>query len=357
MILLPRVSPGEFRARWTAFDSAAEYLELSASDRNIAWREHTGDDDFYEWPVPIEHFVCDPFYVGPAVTVRPKIRQFMADFCDPDGIYELFVFIGGIGSGKSFSASLLMLYSLYQLSCMRDPHKYLSTFPSVQISGDAEIACINASGAGARQAAKVVYGEVFEKVENSVYFKRHFEPYPLKTSELEFPGRIRFSPGTGEARSVLGFNVFAFVVDEAAFGKENQETDKDSVRELFIALNQRRRSRFAKMGWGGLFTSPQSEHAFVEQLAGQGEVAGADVLVRRIATWDAKDELQPGTTMFLLDRDPDSVRILEEELTYIAPGVALRKNGDLVRFGHPVPPEHEARRIAAQYTAGRQAAA
>lgn len=355
MILLPRVSPAEYRARWDAFDSAADYLELSPSDRNIAWREHTGDDDFHEWPVPVSHFVSDPFYVGPSVDVRPKIREFMADFCDPDGLYELFVFIGGIGAGKSFSASLLMLYSLYQLSCMRDPHRYLSSFPSVQLSADAPIACINASGAGARQAAKVVYGEVFTKVEASSYFRAHFEPYPLKTSELDFPHNIRFSPGTGDAKSVIGFNVFSFVVDEAAFGRENAELDKDSVRDLFIALNQRRRSRFAKMGWGGLFTSPQSEHAFVEQLAGQGEVAGADVLVRRITTWDAKDELQPGTTIFLLDCDPDSVRIIETELTYVAPGVAMRSNGEVVRYGASSVSEHEARRVVADYVATKAA--
>ena len=357
MLLLPRIAPPDYKARWQAFADASEYLELTPADRNLAWREWTHDEHFHEWPVPVEHFVRDPFYVGTNVVVRPKVREFMADFADPDNLFELFCFIAGIGAGKSFSASLLLMYSLYSLSCMRRPQRYLSSFPGVQLSGDAEIVVLNASGAGARQAAKVVYGEVFEKVERSPYFRRFFEPYPNKITELEFPHRIRFSPGTGQARSVLGFNVYCFVIDEAAFGTENVERDTDSVRDLFLALNQRRRSRFGRLGWGGLFTSPQAEHAFVEVLAGEGAVAGSDVLVRRITTWDAKDELQPGTPVFLLDRNPDSTRVMETELIYVGAGVAQRKNGELVRFGKEPPSERQAQQIAAdfEHTHGRAA--
>lgn len=351
MILLPRVSPEDFYARFQAFDDAAKYLEMSPADRWLAWCEYTQDANFSEWPVPIEHFVSDPFYIGTEAAVRPKIKEFMQDFCSPHNVFEVFIFVGGLGSGKSYSASILLMYSLYQLSCLRRPLRYLSTFPGVQMDPSSEIACINASGAGARQSAKVVYAEASTKIQASPFFRRpENAPYEGKFSELEFPNRVRFSPGSGQARSVLGFNVFAFVVDEAAFGTENMETDTDSVRDLFLALNQRRRSRFGHMGWGGLFTSPQSEGAFVETLAGDGGVAGSDVLVRRITTWEAKDELQPGTPVFLLDRNPDAVRLVRHDLIYVAPGVAITKEGgDLVRFGAPLPSELDARRAVAEW--------
>jgi hypothetical protein len=103
-VLLLRISPADYKGRWRAFTEAAEFLELSAPDRNIAWREHTGDEHFHEWPVPIEWWVQDPFYAGTNIVVRPRIGEFMADFNDPDALHELFVFIGGIGAGKSFFA-------------------------------------------------------------------------------------------------------------------------------------------------------------------------------------------------------------------------------------------------------------
>lgn len=347
MQLLVDVTPAQYRARFQAFDEAARYLQLSPPDRNLMWREHTGDENFREWPVPIEHFVSDPFYTGTELRVRPKIREFMTDFCAPEDLYELFCFVAGIGSGKSFSASVLIAYTLYQLNCMRKPQRYLSRFPGTDLSGDAEIVVLNASAAGARQSIKVVYGEVYEKVVNSPWFARHAQPYPDKRSELEWPNRIRFSPGTGNARSALGFNVFAFVIDEAAFGIENVWTDTNQVRDLFDALNQRRRSRFGRLGWGGLFTSPQSEHAYVELIAGEGKNAGSEVLVRRISTWEAKNELVPGAPIFLVEVDPNAgPKIVDEGLIFVAHGLAQRPNGELVRFGPIAPDQRVAEEVA-----------
>lgn len=337
------VTPAEFRARFEVFDEAARFLQLSPPDRCLMWREHTADEHFVEWPVPIEHFVDDPFYTGADLSVRPKIREFMSDFFDPDALYELFTFVAGIGSGKSFSASVMIAYTLYQLNCLRKPQRYLSRFPGTDLSGDAEIVVLNASAAGARQSIKVVYGEVYEKVTKSPWFQRYSPPFADKRSELEWPNRIRFSPGTGNARSALGFNVFAFVIDEAAFGIENVWTDTNQVRDLFDALNQRRRSRFGNLGWGGLFTSPQSEHAYVELLAGEGAFSGSEVMVRRISTWEAKNQLVPGAGVFLLENDSNlGPRIVEEQLIYVADGLAQRKNGELVRFGPRAPDQRVA---------------
>lgn len=215
---------------------------------------------------------------------------------------------GMVPTHNSFSASIALVYTLYQLSCIRDPARYLSGFEGCSLSGDAEIVLMNASGAGASQASKIVYGEIYQKVQASPYFKRHFEPYQGKGSELEFPHRIRLTPGTSQWRSALGFNMFAFAVDEAAFGIESERADY--VRELFQAFNQRRRSRFGRLGWGGLFTSPGSEHSFVELIAGEGEDWDTSILVVRTSTWEAKDELKRGARVFLLDRHPDAVRLV-----------------------------------------------
>jgi hypothetical protein len=315
-----------------AFSEFANFVDLTPSDRHLAWAELTEDEDWHSWPVPIESFITDPYYIGTDIVVRDPIRDFLSDFWNPDAAYQLFVFIGGIGAGKSFSASLSMTYTLYQLSCMKKPQAYLSTFPGCQLSNDAEIVLMNASAAGADQSRKIVYGEVFEKVQKSPYFRAHFEPYPRKSSELDFPGRIRLSPGTSNWTKALGWNLFGFAIDEAAFGKETERADY--VKELFLALNQRRKSRFGPLGFGGMFTSPGSESGFIELIADDAEDWDSSIMVRRITTWDAKGELIPGESrIFLLDRDPDRIRIIDEDLLYVAPGVCQAKNGDLVRYG------------------------
>lgn len=335
MHLLRSVTPEEYWAKWRAFDDMATFIDLKPVDRNIAWREYTRDDDFTEWPIPISQFCSDPFYVGQEVVVRPIIAEFLADFWEPAGGYQIFVFVGGIGAGKSFSAALSLAYGIYQLSCLKRPAKYLSGFPGVQLSNDAEIVFMNASAAGAAQAGKIVYGETRERILKSPYFKTHFEPYSGRGSELDFPHRIRLSPGSSQWRTALGWNVYGFVVDEAAFGIESDRADY--VKELFSALDMRRRSRFGQYGFGGLFTSPGSEYAFYEVMAGEG-ISASSVMTRRTTTWDAKDELRPGAPIFLMDRHPDVVRIVETDLIYVEPGVAQRKDGTIVRYENVAEP-------------------
>lgn len=329
MHLVRHVSHQEYWDKWLQFKQGADYLGLTPADRHLLWRELTDDEHFHEWPVPMDHFVLDPYYVGTEVVVRKTIKQFLSDFWDPSMGYETFVFIAGLGAGKSFSAALSLLYAIYQLACLKKPARYLSGFEGAgQLSGDAEIVLMNASAAGLRQAQKIVYEEVAQKVEASPFFNLYFEPYP-RSSELEFPNRIRFSPGTSHWQSALGWNLYGFVVDEAAFGVESDRADY--VRELFLALNQRRRSRFGRAGFGGLFTSPGSEYGFVELVAGDHDW-DESILVRRTTTWEAKDELFEGQKVFLLDRDPDGVRILEEDLIYVRPGVCMTSDGQIVRF-------------------------
>lgn len=222
-------------------------------------------------------------------------------------------------SGKSFLASLSLAYGLYLVSTMRTPMRWMSRFPGVSLSADSEIVFMTASAAGADQSAKIVYGEAYTRITESPYFLERFHFNERKHSELVFPGRVRLSPGSSNWRSALGWNVFMFAIDEAALG---QVTDRaDYVAEMFNALNQRRRSRFGNLGAGLLLTSPGTDSAYVESLARQGDSWDHTMMVRRTTTWNAKDELVPGCRVFLLDRDPDRVRVLTKEpLIYISPG-------------------------------------
>jgi hypothetical protein len=339
------VSAAEYRTVVEEVNQIASFAGLAPYDRHELWRERTlayspaSREHFLEWPVPIEDFVSDPYYVGADVLVRPKIKEFLSDFWAPENAYEVFAFVGGLGSGKSFSASLSLAYAVYQLSVLRRPLKYLNRFPGISLTADSEIVLMSASAAGARQASKVVYGEVFQRIETSTYFNQHFQPYQGKGSELEFPNRIRLAPGTSQWQSALGWNLWGFIVDEAALGLDTERADY--VKELFSNLNKRRLSRFKSLGFGGLFTSPGSEHSYVETIAGEGSSWDATTMVRRISTWEASDELVPGAKVFLLERQ-EPIRVIEGYTELIFRGweegdggrfgVAQRQNGEVVRW-------------------------
>ena len=63
---------------------------------------------------------------------------------------------------------------------------------------------------------------------------------------------------------------------------------------LFLGFNQRRRSRWSKMGGGGLYTSPGAEQSFIETLASQGDDWDESIMVFRTTTWEAKGRVGAG---------------------------------------------------------------
>lgn len=134
-------------------------------------------------------------------------------------------------------------------------------------------------------------------------------------------------------------NMFFFVIDEAAFGVDSSASGgRDYVEGLFNGFNNRRRSRWQQLGGGMVCTSPGGEYSFVETLADQGGDWDATTMVRRITTWDALEQVKPGAHGFLFDRHPDSLRIVEEGVTFqgiSADGryaFAMRANGETVSW-------------------------
>lgn len=324
------IDPQEYKSLWSETMLAAKAADLGPVERAMLWRETSRADEWHEMPVPVDYFLSDPYYFGAGLNLRDAIGDVLEEFWKIDSRYELWVFIAGIGTGKSFSGALSIAYALYLLSCVKRPARYFSRFPGVSLSEDSEIVVLNASAAGAEQASKVVFGDVVERIVNSPYFADHYSPNDRVRSELLFPNRIRFSPGTSRWQSALGWNVFGFIVDEAAFGVESRRADY--VGELFKALNQRRRSRFGSLGFGALLTSPSHDQAFVESLARQGTTWDDTMLVTRMSTWDAKGEIKPGEKVFLFDRHPNRMRIIKTDLTYQEPGIVIDSDGKEIRY-------------------------
>lgn len=343
-----------YAAKYGHFKEYADALQLAPADRHYAWKRATEDEHFREWPVPILEFLGNPYYVGTDTSTRRMIAGCLDDFFKarwPHEDYEVLLMIAGLGTGKSFGGALATLYVCYCLGCLRHPQTWLKALdPDCDLSGDSEIVLMNASAAGERQAAKIVFADIFNKVMASPFFQHDYPPFK-KTNELEWSNRVRLSPGTSQWKSALGWNLFFFVVDEAAFGLETERADY--VKELFQAFNQRRRSRFGRQGGGCLLTSPGSEYAYVEVVAGEATDWDYTTMLWRACTWEAKEQLHPGQHIFLVDRHPDAARVVENDLVLedlgaeTGVGRARRPDGSLVCWKVSDPAAELEERVAA----------
>ncbi len=70
--------------------------------------------------VSIEQFVSDPDYLGLDDKVWPVVMDELKEI--NSGQYDLVLLVGSIGSGKTYAATLSLLYELYRLILMPDRH-------------------------------------------------------------------------------------------------------------------------------------------------------------------------------------------------------------------------------------------
>lgn len=198
-------------------------------------------------PVDIETFVQDDYYLGESCkTLYPKYLQDLKEIIA--GGYQEAIFTGSIGSGKSFSASILICYVLYQLSCLRDVHATLKLGKGSDIS----IAGISVNE---QLAIRVVYENIAVKIAQSPYFKEEFKFEETK-KELRFPNNIQVVALSTTDTAALGLNILALFMDEGNFYEAIQRGraaqmkygDRDKARVLYDQMTRRMKSRFLGKG-------------------------------------------------------------------------------------------------------------
>ena len=158
----------------------------------------TGAIKWLHPPVGIRQFIEDPNFLGNAGEVYPAIMEVLEELAS--GKYVEAVLTGAIGTGKTSIALWVTAHSLYQLSCMRDPHG------EFDLARSSEITIIFQSIT--RELAKGVdYQRFRAMIERSPYFQRHFPFDKNIESELRFPNRIIVKPVSGSETAAIGQNV------------------------------------------------------------------------------------------------------------------------------------------------------
>lgn len=220
--------------------------------------------------------------------------------------------VGDIALGKK----------LCDLSCLRDPSRYYGLLPDEKIAFGIYATTL-------AQAADAGYFKLRGYIDNSPYFREHFQ------RDLGRDSRIDFEPNTGRKIQVvqgsrsghaLGIDLFAFLMDEANFMEEKQDkvTGKTvgQAYELYNATYTRLQSRFGRAGgmlpgMMILISSRNSQTSFLEEHL-KSTMAGdfaANTFVSDYPLWACKPKHKytfPGFFVEIGDRTSKS-RILKAD--------------------------------------------
>lgn len=111
------------------------------------------------------------------------------------------VFGGATGIGKTYMASIVMLFMVYRLSCYHNPQLEFFLAPGTSIVFSVQSASLNL-------AKKVAFDAVGGLCKQSNYFMQHFMYDKNVRTELRFPKGIYIFPLSGADTAALGLNLF-----------------------------------------------------------------------------------------------------------------------------------------------------
>lgn len=232
-----------------------QYLEQQA-DRFELQRQSR---KFHRPMVDVRTFVNSPFFmVGRQEWIDEsgvKHEQhriwptILADLTELNsGKYTEAVLTGAIGAGKTTLALWTLAYQLYVLSCYRKPHQMFDLDPTHEIA--MVFQSLN------KDLAKTVdYRRFRAMIEESPYFKKHFDFDHDLQSEMKFPNQIVVKPISGYETGALGQNVIGGLIDEMNFMAHVENSKMAPDRGLYDqavsnyeSIARRRESRFLQMG-------------------------------------------------------------------------------------------------------------
>jgi hypothetical protein len=223
----------------------------------------------------------------------PRTTNFAVCTQKPDGSYDRQgVFssnTGAIGIGKSFFCSIGICRILYEISCLKDPHKTFGLAKDTNIT-------LAAFSVNEELATKVVFENIKTKIMASPYFQKHFS-FEATKKELRFPHNVWVAPRATTDTSALGLNVISAFMDEGNFlpkrGKHSDAGIVDHADVIYTSLKRRMKSRFERKGKlpGILFiaSSKTTSDDFVSRRLREAK-DDPSIFVRDYALWDIKPD-------------------------------------------------------------------
>lgn len=247
-----------------------------------------GDIEYKHRPVDIETFIKDDYFLGKTCdALYPRLLEDLQELFE-SGYYHEVILTGSIGWGKTYLASIGICRILYELSCMKDPHRAYGIAPDSNIS----IVCLSVNET---LATKVAFENIATKIDGSGYFNEYFS-YDRTKTELRFPNHIWVAARASTDTAALGLNTIGALIDESNFmpkpkgaGTRNQIVDRAEV--IYNSLKRRMKSRFQELGRlpGSIFivSSKQTDEDFTAARI-RDSATDPTVFVRDYPLWEVK---------------------------------------------------------------------
>lgn len=269
-------------------DVLKEYPDLTTYELGEIIYELTAD--CYKCkPVDIETFIKDDYYLGK--TMGGLIFPFWMDFLKrvyPHPTLTMYNEIAlscATGSGKTAVATLSLVYEVYKLLCLKDPHDYYKLANNDKFS-------FSMFAPTQGQAASVAFTKLLGYFSNSDYF-REMKAVPRAKSSVSEEGVslndfILINTGSS-LNQALGKATFSAVIDEVAYFQGKDPAAR--AKELHIGLRDRRRSRFPLFGemtpgiiW--LVSSPKDEEDYLNEAIEKIKTNPWGAYFENIHRWD-----------------------------------------------------------------------
>jgi len=278
--------------------------------------------DYKEIPVSPREFFTSQYYFGDnAGKLYPKWLDDLEEVLDSKNkIYE-WCLTGCIGSGKTTVACSALMYKLYQILCLRNPHEFFGLM-SVQPISFVLFSIFK------YKAYDTVYEKLKNMLNSSPYFREKIEGRYKKTTfdfykqleelEIKLPSSVRIIVGS-KGEHALSEDIFGGILDEVNFRKAEAGVTEskylNTALGVYEAVARRIKSRF-----GGLFYSPvllclisskRSNSSFLEQYI-QKVKNEPGVKVSSYALWEVKSKhYSKKKFVVLVGTSGDSCRILD----------------------------------------------
>lgn len=287
-----------------AADHLFEAAGLDEDGNRIIW-----DED----PVNVEEFVKGPQYLNLGKSVRKNVMDDLLVIFgeDPYRIAPLCnyaIFSEAVGTGKTFRQSIMAIYMAYKLLCLRDPVDYFNT---LNIPGQPKLApnsklAVILMAVTEKNARKVIYIEVGNKIFDSPWFKKKYPPKAGIRTELQFDPRpeemgkaedrvyknVYIIPGSSSEYAAVGYNIILGVIDEATLFEDVKDASlqggadrNDQAEVVYNTLDARIKSRYGSQGLLVIAGNPKHEEDFLERHAADAEGDEKSYIVLRRSVW------------------------------------------------------------------------
>lgn len=221
--------------------------------------------DYTEKPVTIDEFLENDHYMGKVFNNGKLIYPYWRDFLhnlfhnNPDNKFEVAI-TGAIGTGKTNTSAIALLYCLYRTMCLKDPQKFFGLTQNSPIV----FACMNLS---LDLVYKSLYSMIVEAIRMSPWFCERVDIRGKYEFSIEFPNNIQLSC-CSQTQHFIGKNILFAILDECNFSNAPKGS-KNSVMDMYRSARRRLESRFLKQGRipGFIFlvSSKNSDLDFLDQ--------------------------------------------------------------------------------------------